>query len=453
MQRTPDGPPPLSRNPVRLAKYLNEFRKDSIGFVGERFRLYGDMYYAPLGQTRLYVTRHPDHIREILQTQGQKFAKTTAGNAARQLHRVLGDGLLNSNGEVWKRQRALINPAFHRRRIESHAAAMVSSTRDMLSTWSDGDEVDVSQAMMELTLRIVARILFDHDPTGETDAVAGAMRAFRDLLGAGAFLPEWVPLPSIRRSKRALARMDEVVYGLIDERRAAPDLDQRNDLLSALVSGLGEEGGMTRKQLRDELLTLFLAGHETTSHALTWTLYLLSQNTEHRAALAAEAAAVLGDRPATADDHTALAFTGRCLDEGMRMYPPAYVISRTALEDVEIGGYDIPKGAEVLVWIYHTHHDPRWYPEPARFDPSRWTPEAIAQRPKSAYIPFGGGTRTCVGKHLALMEARLILATLAQEVDLSLVPGHKVVKDPTVTLAPKFGMKMRVHRRAASPAG
>ncbi len=446
MSRTPDGPPPLSRNPLRLVKYVNDIRKDSIGFVGERFRLYGDMYYAPLGKTRLYVTRHPDHIREVLQTQGQKFGKTTTGNAARQLHRVLGDGLLNSNGELWKRQRKLINPAFHKRRIESHADAMVSATREMVDGWADGEVVDVSRAMMELTLRIVARILFDHDPAGETDAVAGAMRAFRDLLGTPALLPEWVPLPSIRRSKEALARMDDVVYGLIDERRRATDLDERNDLLSALVSALDDGSGMSRKQLRDELLTLFLAGHETTSHALTWTLYLLSQDTEHRSAVATEAASILEARAAKADDFPALEFAGRCLDEGMRLYPPAYVISRTALEDVEIGGYDIPKGAEVLVWIYHTHHDARWYPEPERFDPDRWLPEAVAARPKMAYLPFGGGTRTCVGKHLALMEARLILSTLAQHVELSLVAGHEVVKDPTVTLAPKHGMRMRVRR-------
>lgn len=448
MLRTPQGPPPVSRNPIKLAQYVNEIRKDSVAFVGKRFAQYGDMYYAPLGATQLYVTRHPDHIREILQTQGQKFGKTTTGNAARQLKKVLGDGLVNSNGELWKRQRKLINPAFHRRRLESHAAAMVGATRGMLDGWTDGDEVDVSQAMMELTLRIVAQILFDHDATAETDAVADAMRAFRGLLGAQALLPDWLPLPSIRASKKALARMDEVVYALIDERAKASDLDARNDLLSALVSAVGDgPDDMSRKQLRDELLTLFLAGHETTSHALTWTMYLLSQHPEHAQAVRDEVDQVLAGGDATAGDHPNLVLTGRCLDEGMRMFPPAYVISRTALEDVEIGGYDIPRGAEVLIWIYHTHHDARWYPKPDQFDPGRWTPEAVAERPKSAYIPFGAGTRTCIGKHLALMEARLILATVFQEVELSLVPGHRVVKEPTVTLAPKFGMKMRVRRR------
>jgi cytochrome P450 len=451
MERTPLGPPPISRNPLRLVKYVNDIRKDSIGFVGERFRLYGDMYYAPLGKTRLYVTRHPDHIREVLQTKGQKFGKTTTGNAAKQLHRVLGDGLLNSNGDLWKRQRKLINPAFHRRRIESHADFMVQATLEMIEGWSDGQEVDVSRAMMELTLRIVAQILFDHDPSGDTDTVAATMRAFRDLLGTPALLPEWVPLPSIKRSKEALAAMDELVYGLIDERRAAGNLDGRNDLLSELVSALDDGSGMTRKLLRDELLTLFLAGHETTSHALTWTFYLLSENRKHRGAAAHEVADVLGDRRATAQDHPTLETVGRCIDEGMRLYPPAYVISRTALEDVEIGGYDIPTGAEVLIWIYHTHHDARWYPEPERFDPDRWLPDAVAARPKSSYVPFGGGTRTCVGKHLALMEARLILASVLQHVELDLAPGQIVAKDPTVTLAPKHGMRMTV-RRLPSPS-
>jgi cytochrome P450 len=451
--KTPPGPPPVSRNPLALARYFLSIRGDILSFVGRRFREHGDLYYAQLGATRLYVTRDPEQVRDVLVTKGQSFGKTTTGNAARQLNRVLGDGLLNSNGELWRRQRRLINPAFDRRRVEAQAPGMVAATLEMLEGWEPGGHIDLSREMMHLTLRIVARSLFDHDASGDADTVARAMEALRGMVSTPVFLPSWLPIPALRRAQRALEDMDAIVYGLIDERLRDPARTaSRPDLLSAMVGSVdldGDGASMDRKLLRDEVLTLFLAGHETTSHALTWTLYLLSQNPEARAEVQAELSRELAGSPVTAADLGRLPLLEAAFNEGMRLYPPAYVTSRMALEDVEIGGYTIPEGAEILVWIYWLHRHPDYWPDPTRYDVHRFDPEVAAARPKTAFIPFGAGTRSCIGKHFAMMEARLILATLLQRTTLDHAHGHVVELAPAVTLAPKHGMRMRVRHTAA----
>lgn len=441
----PPGPAPIGRNPLAWIRYGLSIRGDIVSFVGRRFAAYGDIYYAPLGDIPLYVTRNPDHVRQILQTKGTSFEKTTRGNAARQLQHVLGDGLLNANGELWRRHRRMINPGFHRQRVESYAPWMVSYTREMLAAWPTDRPIDVGREMMELTLRIVARALFDHDARSDSDRVAAAMEAFRGLISMPAFIPDWLPIPSVRRAKRALQQMDELVYRLVDERLADADPD-RPDLLTALALAVDDDDApMARKQVRDEILTLFLAGHETTSHALTWTLYLLSRNPDAMAPLRAELDTLTADP--TLADLPNLPYTEMALHEGMRLYPPAYVVSRTALEDVDLGDHTIPRGAEILVWIYHVHHDAKTWPDPERFDPTRFTAEAIAARPKGAFIPFGAGTRACIGKHFAMMEARLVLATILRHVDLAHDPAHPVAMAPAVTLAPKHGMLMHARPR------
>lgn len=446
----PPGPPPVPRNPISLLRYFLKLRKDNVGFVRERFETYGDMYFAPLGQTQLFVTRHPEHIQEVLVTKGAHFQKTEKGNAATQLKRFLGDGLLNSNGELWRRQRRMINPAFHRKRIASYAQMMSDYTVEMLDSWKPGQTLDVSHAMMALTLRIVSRALFDHDARTDTDRVSEAMESFRESFRVPAAF-SWLPLPSVRRAKRALVDIDTLVYGMIDERLNNQDsLDTRLDLLSAMIQAVDVEGdntSMTRKQLRDEVLTLFLAGHETTSHALTWTLYLLSQHPEAEARVQQELHDALGDTLPTMEHLSSLPFLTMCLKESMRLYPPVYVISRAAKEDTQVGGYDIPQGAEVLIWLYLAHHDPRWFPEPETFKPERFSPEQEPQIPKGAYNPFGAGTRTCIGKSFAMMEAQLLLATILQRFRLRHVEGHRVAPNLSVTLSPKYGMMMQLEKR------
>jgi cytochrome P450 len=454
--RLPPGPPPVPRTPWDLYRYVREFQRDPSAFVARRFAAYGDLYYAPLGKTRLYVTRHPDHIREILIDKGGSFQKTEAGNAARHLRRFLGNGLLLSNGELWRRQRRMINPALHRRRIETYAQTMVGHTERMLGRWSPGTVVELSSEMMELTLAIVTQSLFDYGVEGRAGAIMRAMDTFRAVATTPAFLPTWLPLPGELRTRRALALVDGIIYDMIDERRALGEaaLAERGDLLSALIlatddeAASGSERTMTRQLLRDELLTLFLAGHETTSHALTWTFYLLSQHPEVEAKLHAELDAVLGGRLPTMADLPSLPYTDMVLSETMRLYPPAPVVSRTATEEVEIGGYPIPAGAEVVIWLYWTHHDPRWFPEPEAFRPERFA-QGVPAAVKGAFLPFGGGTRLCVGREFALMEARLVLATVAQRYRLELVPGQRIAPRFAVTLSPQNGLKMRPVARGA----
>ncbi len=440
--RTPPGPPP-ARNPLQLIRYVREISKDPIAFVGRRFDAYGDLYYAPLGKTKLYVTRHPDHIAEVLLGQATKFGKTEEGRAAERLRRFLGQGLLNSNGDLWRRQRSAINPGLSRRQIATYADTVIDSTEATLDGWRAGARIDVSRAMMALTLRAVTRALFDHDVRGETDEVAGAMTAFRRATGATSLLPEWLPFGPSRHAADALAAVDRIVYGLIDG-RLAQDRDAlaaRGDLLSQLTLPMRDTPAeaMSRTLLRDELLTLFLAGHDTTSHALTWALYLVSTHPEVEASLHAEVDA-LGRAP-TFEDLEALPLTGQILDEAMRLYPPASVVSRWAFEDAEVGGYPIPAGSEVLIWLYWTHHDARWFPDPGAFRPERFAPGAPTL-PKCAYLPFGAGARQCVGKHFALMEAKLVLASVARRFSLRVVPDHVVARDFAVTLAPRGGMPM-----------
>jgi cytochrome P450 len=332
---------------------------------------------------------------------------------------------------------------------------MVARSAAMRAQWAPGQVREVNGEMMSLTLGIVARTLFDHDPAGERDRIARALAAFRDLSGTANLLPAWLPLPHVRRMARALSDMDAIVYGLIDARRAEPDarLAARTDLLSALVQAQaeGEAGArMTRTELRDEILTLFLAGHETTAQTLTWTFYLLGQHPAVEAALHEELDTVLAGRLPTAAD--ALPLTDRIVQEAMRLYPPVTTLARVATEDVELGGQRVPAGSDVACWLYFAQRDPRWWADPERFDPDRFLPGRIEQIPRGAYAPFGAGQRQCIGKHFALMEARLILATVAQRFTLRLVPGHRVEPRVAVTMSPRYGMPMLLRARERTPS-
>jgi cytochrome P450 len=443
--KRPPGPGPVTKNPLSLLAYAQRMRRGVAERIGERFELYGDIYYAPFLGRDVYVFRHPAHLHEILIAQADKFAKPSEGVTARQLRRLLGEGLLVSNGALWRKQRRLIQPAFRKERIEEYASVVVEHVEEQLASYRDGQQVDVSREMMELTLRIVCKALFDQRVKGETERVARAMRVFRSSFASfDALLPEWLPTPGKQRALTALADVDAIIYELIDRPRSASG----RDLLNALKTSAEADGAaMSRRQLRDELVTLFIAGHETTSHALSWTFHLLGRNPEVARKLHAELDTVLAGRTPSLADLERLPYLEQVLCESMRLYPPAYVVSRVAAADAELGGYVIPRGADVILWLYHTQRDARWYPDPERFEPERFAPANRKQLPSCAYLPFGAGTRICIGKQFAMMEALLVLACVAQRFTLSSESSGEIGRDMSVTLAPRGGLPMRLHAR------
>ena len=435
-------------------QHYYRFANDAIGLVGDRFERYGDLYYVPSGSGGLYVSRHPDHIRDVLITHGSSYGK--AHSAFARLARVLGQGLLTTDGATWKRHRRMIQPAFHKPRLRHYSNMMVAEAERTARRWRDHASVDLGVEMTELTLRVVSRSLFSHEVADEVDAITGAVSVLQDSFSRPVLLPRWVPTPYRRLVLRSIASIDDMMHRLIAARRAgagdsAPAPERGDpDLLQMLVDVRDEEGdgaGLTDREIRDQLVTFYMAGHETTSHALTWTFYLLSQNPNAEALMHAELDRVLGNRLPTFEDLDDLAYTERVIKESMRLYPPVYVVARKAATNTYIGEYPVPAGSEVALWIYMTHRDARWYPDPETFQPDRFADEKTSERPRYAYLPFGAGARTCIGKAFATIEAVLILATLAQRFRLTLAPDHRVGLKTRVTLLPKYGMKMTAHAR------
>lgn len=416
----------------------------------ERF---GRISFTRFGPVEFYQITDPDLVNDVLVKQASQFHKAKLFRQA--LAPFLGNGLLLSEGDFWKRQRKLSQPAFHYRRIETYAETMVAYTRQMLDRWRSGQDIYIDREMMKLTLQIVARTLFDADVSGDADHVGALMNEILDASNAritAVFTPpEWVPTRQRMRVRRAIVELDAILERIIAERRQSGE--DRGDLLSMLLAAQDDDGtGMTDRQLRDELMTIFLAGHETTAMALAWTWYLLSQNPDAAAKLRAEVDSVLEGRPAAVADLARLPYTEQVVKEAMRLYPPAPGVSREPVEDVQIGGYTIPKGALILLSIYAMHHDPDLFPEPEAFRPERFAPENEAHLIRHSYIPFGGGPRICIGSTFALMEARLILATMIQQVDLALLPGQQIVPQQMVTVRPKHGIRMRIALRQPIPS-
>ena len=440
-------PGPRSRYPGQLIKSL---ATDKLGLFADMARQ-GDVSQITLGYERVALLMHPDDIRRMLVTEQRRFSK---GRALSRTKRLLGEGLLTSEGEHHLRQRRLVSPAFHRERLVGYGATMAECAGRAQEHWRDGDVRDVHEDMMHLALVIAGRTLFDADVERDTRDVAEvldlSLRMFNYALLVGRAF-EYAPVAWVRRMRAARERMDALIYRLIAERRASSA--DRGDLLSMLVAardGDGEGAGMTDEQLRDEIVTLLMAGHETTANALTWAWYLLSRNPEAEAALHAELDRVLGGRPPAVHDLPNLRFTRAVLAESMRLYPPAWAVERLALEDFEAGGYTIRRGSLVVASQYLVHRDPRWWEEPERFDPWRWMPERQATRPKFAYFPFGGGTRICVGEHFAWMEGTIVLASIAQRWLLRHEEPAPPVPQPLVTLRPKGGLRMRLEARGAA---
>jgi cytochrome P450 len=424
-----------------IRENLPEYAKDPLGFLESCAREYGDVVRLRfMGQT-FYLLSHPDLIEYVLVTNSRNFTKS---RLLRNNRRLLGDGLLTSQGEFWRRQRRLAQPAFHRRRIVAYGEVMASYTERRLEGWRDEQTIDVHQEMMRLTLEIVAKTLFNADVATEAKDVGEAMEvALKNFSSQRRVIriPNSIPTPQNVRFERAARRLDEIVRRIIEERRTSEE--DRGDLLSMLMLAEDEDGNrMTDKQLRDEVMTLFLAGHETTANALAWTFYLVARHPEEQDKLAKELGNALNGRTPTVSDLTNLSYAERAIKESMRLYPPAWTMGREALTDCEVDGYRMPAGTTALMSQWVMHRDPRYYDEPDRFDPDRWTQQLEKRLPRFAYFPFGGGPRQCIGMGFALTEARLILATIARRFRMKLVSGQRVQPYTSITLRPKDRIRM-----------
>jgi cytochrome P450 len=426
-----------------------DFARDQLGFYTACAREYGDVVPVRFGPRRGLLIYHPEAIEEVLVTRSRDFIKSPG---VRLLERVLGNGLLLSEGGVWLRQRRLVQPAFHRQRVATYGEVMTTYTESRMARWKDGDVLDAHAEMMTLTQAIVAKTLFDADVSDESYEIARATNLLMEDFGARLgsllqYVPDWVPTPANRRMRRSVRRLDEVVYRMIDARRRSGG--DRGDLLSILLDAQDADDGsrMTDQQIRDEVMTLFLAGHETTAVALSWTWYLLAQHPAVDARLAEEIDTVLGGRAPTAADLPRLKYADMVVTESMRLYPPAYGMGREAANASEVSGYSIPRGLILILPTWVVHRDPRWFDEPEAFHPDRWAGDLARRLPRFAYFPFGGGPRQCIGNTFATMEAILLLVMIARRFRLEIGPGLQVRPTPYVTLRPAQGLRVRLARR------
>ena len=418
---------------------------------------YGPFVRFNIFLKEFYLVSDPELIREVLVTQAANFPKD--GRDVAILDRAIGHGLVSANGAEHKRQRRLTQPAFHTRRIDAYAGTMVDYTTAMLDEWRDGQEMDVAEAMSSLTMFIVARTLFGADRVAMKDTAEGIGAAIHVIQAATNnefqspfLLPEWLPTAMNRQRRVARTVLYEIIDRLIAERRAQGDAADSGDLLSMLLLSCDDAGDrMSDDEVRDQAVTLFVAGHETTSNALTWTWYLLSQHPAEEARLHAELDAALGGRPPVLADLPHLPYTLQVIKEAMRLYPPAWVVNiRRAAADTTLGSYAVKKGDRLWLSPFVMHRRPTFFPDPERFDPDRWTPERERALPKFAYMPFGGGPRVCIGNGFALMEAHLIVAAVAQRYRLLLCPGHPIDLNAQITLSNHGGMPMTPEQRPQS---
>jgi cytochrome P450 len=433
--------------------------REPLTFLLDMARRYGDIVHMHIGPVHTYLISHPNLIREVLVTKGKSFRKWE--RQKRVFRKIDGDGLINSEGDFWLRQRRLIQKAFHHGRLARYAEMMVERTRRRLDGWAPGAALNLDQEMSQLALEITGQTLFGvdlRDQAGWLSETAEALREtfVREFL-AIVPLPDWLPLPSKRRMRRAIRDLDTFITGIIRERRASGA--DKGDLLSMLLLAVDDQGdgtGMTDRQARDEAVTLFNAGHDSTSAALAWTGYFIARYPGVQERLREEVEAALGGRAATLEDLPRLTFAGTVVKESLRIYPPTPVlINRQAITEVEVGGYRLPRGGLVILSPYVTQRDPRWFPEPERFDPDRFGPGRVELVPAYAFFPFGAGPHVCVGNAFALMEITLVVATLVQRFQVELTPGQEaLVPELKVSLRPKGGVWVKpVPRMPAAPAG
>ncbi|HEV2388035.1 MAG TPA: cytochrome P450 [Candidatus Acidoferrales bacterium] len=437
--------PPRPRGNL-LTGHLAPMSRDPLGRLTGFAREHGDVVGLRLLHLPALLVSHPDLIAQVLVTRSAQFVKSMDLRSTRM---VLGDGLLTSEGDQWRRWRRLMQPAFHQECIATYCRAMTASAREISSRWRDGETLELRREMTGLTLRSATRALFGADVADEEDRIGRAIDALCrlfDLSSAWVYLlPNYLPTPTHLRALAAIRRLDRVIARIVTSRRARGGAG--DDLLGRILEAAEGENGRGSGIVRDQLMTLLIAGHETTSAALCWIWYLLSQHPEAEAQLHRELETALGGREARFEDLARLPYAGRVIDEALRLYPPAWLVGREAAEDTQIGDYPVRRGTTVYMSQWVVQRDARFFPEPERFHPDRWTQEFSRQLPAFAYFPFGGGPRVCIGAAFAHTEAVLALATIAQQYRFTLVPGARVAPWPSVTLRPRHGLPVIAHRR------
>ncbi len=445
------APGPRSLSPFGSAPAI---ARDTKAFAFDMWQHYGDIVRFRLLSWPAFALFHPDHLKYVLQDNHRNYNKQFP--MMETVRPLFGNGLFTNDGESWLHQRRLMQPSFHHKRIAGFGTIMTDATLAMLERWRNAgsQQLDIPLEMMRLTLSVVGLALFNLDLSNELDTVGRTFATMIPLLSKYTFVPFpplWVPTQGNRRLREGLETLNNVVYGIIAERRkqATDSGTEAGDLLSMLLAAQDEETGegMSDQQLRDEVMTLLLAGYETTSTALTWTWYLLSQHPDVEQRLHAELETVLGGQTPTVDHLKDLPYTRMVIQETMRLYPPAFGFTRHAIADDEIGGYHVPANSILFLTPYYTHRHPLFWEDPERFDPERFTPERSVGRPRFAYAPFGGGPRQCIGNTFAMMEAQLVLATVAQHYQLRLVPGHRVEPQVLLTVRPRYGLPMTLRSR------
>ncbi|MCU0496325.1 MAG: cytochrome P450 [Anaerolineae bacterium] len=424
-----------------LFGHAREMNRDTLGFLLNTLEL-GDLVQIKYGPFPLYIVNHPDLLHEVLVTHHEHYQKSDT--TKRDLYPVVGEGLFTSEGELWKRQRKLAQPAFHTKRIAGYAEIMVNYTQRLIDEWQNDTVIDVEGSMAKLTMQIISKSVFDAEVTG-TDALSHAVtyvlettdRRFNRIVS----LPSWIPTTENRSFDTHLKHLNQVIQHFIDERRRTGE--DKGDLLSMFLMAQDDQNSsMSDKQLRDEAMTVFGAGHETTAATLTWVWYLLSKHPEIAAKLHEELSTALGGKTPTFNDLPNLKYTEMVIKEAMRLYPPAWGASRNLMVDTTLGGHALKRGNVLLLNFYGVHRHPKFWDQPDRFIPERFSPENEGKIHKYAYLPFGGGPRICIGNAFAMMEARLILATIAQRFTLHLAPEETVLPSRRFTLRPKDGLKM-----------
>lgn len=445
MTRTPTAPRlPLPPSPPRrpLIGHMVEYLRDPLSYGETVAREYGDVVRLRLGPFDDYLIRHPEHIEYVLRVHPENYWKDRITKLLRPL---VGDGLLTSEGAYWRRQRKLVQPGFQHDRIASYADAMIECAERIVASWEPGRPITVQDDMARITLAVVSRCLFESDVDEAAETVGASLAVIMDrFLDPTKWIPlsDYLPFPSTFRYWKAIGRIDEVVYGIIRRRR---EQGGQGDLLGRLLAERDDEGGrMTDRQLRDEVVTLFLAGHETTALALTYTFHLLARHPEVEARLIGEIDGVLGrgEGRLVAEDLPRLPYTEAVVRESMRLYPPAWSIGREALQDDEVGGFRVPKGTQFTIAIWLVHRDARWYDDPSAFRPDRWGGDLLRRLPRCAYMPFGGGPRICIGNHFAMMELVLILGTILARYRLERADDSAIEVLPSITLRPKAPVRM-----------
>lgn len=444
--------PPGPKDSFFGMSLIRRFRSDPLGFLSEVGHTYGDLASLRMGPVQAYLANSPELTREILVTKAKHFHKERRTLDA--LRQIDGEGLVISEGDLWVRQRRLLQPAFHPRRMAKYSDTIIDRTRRFLDRWQPGEVRDVAADMTHLTVEIIAKLFYDLELSDEVQRLGNAVRVLSETLTAelSTFLPvpDWMPTPAKRRKREAIRTLDTMIRETIRKRRASPD--DRGDLLSMLLLAMDDEGdgkGMSDQQARDEAVTMFNAGHDSTAAGLAWIWHALTTHPEVEARLVEEVDAVLGQRPARFEDVPKLRYLDQVVRETLRLYPPVWILfARVPTQDTELGGYPIKKGSWIYIVPWVTHHDARFFPDPDRFDPERFSPERIGDIPQYAWLPFGAGPHVCIGQQLALTEMVLITATILQRFRLKCLPNPThVIPEPLLAMRPKGGLQLKLEAR------